>query len=243
MVATGCADIIGVNKLEEVDALAPTGFCATAHPAHLFCADFDESADVTSGWDASHASHGATLDLDTQQSKTPPASLYSSVPAAGGKDATATLEETITVPAPNGLLVVDFDVLVAAGDSKPKGTVQLVGLGLGAGGSQVGLVWTAGGPSVVVTVPSKSGGDSTSYPLEPVPAAGEWSHVEIDLGLATGEMGSLVVKVGTATALKKEAIPTGVASKKSVALTLGVALGSTPAAFAANFDDLTVDFY
>lgn len=239
---SGCADVLGLNELEKVDALAPTSFCATANPQHLFCADFDEGKDVASGWATSHASNGATLTLDTKLFKTAPASASSVVTTAAGKTAAATLEQNVELPRPSGLLILAFDLNVASADSHPAGSVQLASLAFGTAGNKVAFVWTATGPNVVITLPSDSGLASKSYPVKPAPTLGAFSHVEIDLGLTQGSMGSLVVTVDSKTALMAEAIPTEAAPTESVALTLGVVVGTTPTSFSANFDDVTVDF-
>src|SRR5258708_5637773 len=87
-----CAQITGVDKLQNVDCLdcsdsgAGGGADAPAAPscAHLFCASFDEG-DFQKGWTSFERSQGATIALDAKLFKSAPASLAATVsPAQSG---------------------------------------------------------------------------------------------------------------------------------------------------------------
>jgi hypothetical protein len=104
---TGLTDL---EKVECVDCEAGIPAAETGPPcAHTFCGSFDEGMLMT-GWKSQATSPGATLMLDTQMSKSPPASFLAGVPKGDTGSMVAALGQSFAMPLKGAHLELDFRV-------------------------------------------------------------------------------------------------------------------------------------
>jgi hypothetical protein len=98
-----CQVVSSLNKYEKVDCVnctdgAPGDAQSETGPScgHTFCASFDQSTNFLAGWKTFAKSQGATLDLDTVNFRSPPASVLISVPQSAGGFSVTKLAQSFT---------------------------------------------------------------------------------------------------------------------------------------------------
>jgi hypothetical protein len=166
-----CQTVTGLTDLEKVDCVeCDAGTVVVIPPetgptcAHTFCASFDDGPLIT-GWRAQATSPNATLMLDTQMPKSPPASFLAGVPKGETGSMVATLGQSFTVPLKGAHLELDMRVgqvgtfpqpdagpTDAGGEGGAEGGVADAGGDGGDGGKDGGL--DSGTLPAVVVIPN-----------------------------------------------------------------------------------------
>jgi hypothetical protein len=118
--AAACQLVTGLTDLDKVDCLVCDGGAPEAAPAptcaHTFCSSFDHPT-LLDEWQSVVQSPSTTIQLDTQEVKSPPASLLTAIPAGATGTVETRLGQGFATVAHGAHL--ELDVRVEPGAAQP----------------------------------------------------------------------------------------------------------------------------
>jgi hypothetical protein len=253
--AFACRAIVGIEDLTTGDGGSNdggpprVGFCAGSE--HEFCADFDEDADITQGWEAESTQYGDwSRDFDVFQS--PPSAAQGRVnpPAVmdGGNEAASYALFTRSFPIAPSQVHLAADIRVGpscVGDITTTTALLRVNLG-GNYGLQLmfsGPIDSAHGLNLAMSELVFSPSSFKNYLLGQGVPAGSWMHVAIDAYY--GAAPSVHLAVGTTSidhALNIAAVRFADSGAPSgVTLFAGPLTHSPTSACEIDYDNVTLD--
>lgn len=192
--ATDASSAIDASPDAPADASGP--FCVT-HPGHTLCADFDEDS-ATAGWSQSDVYVGS-IDLALDASVSPPASLVSRIPDTTTNEGAGRLALELSTAIPTKIHA-EMDVLLCRQGT--SGYFEIFKLAYGAGYDSDGLELQINPTSAYVATDTPN----EKYPLARTIAPSVWTHVAVDVVVATS--GSLSVSLNGTSALALTGIDT-----------------------------------
>jgi len=246
-VSPACQTVTGLTDYTKVDCVECNVVdAAEAGPvcAHTFCASFDD-ATALSGWKALAQSPGTTIQLDTQQLKSPPSSLLVMLPVSASGSLVTALTQTFPQPLKGAHLEFDLRIgpAVFADMDAGAGLVRLASISVPdfATASGVSLAWRSDGPVVLVAAAQDGGVGETAYPLQSAPAVDTWVHVRLDAVLDAAGAGSVKVTLDGATALEQGGLSIVGAGEPAVQLDVGLVSRDQTPELRVNYDNATLD--
>ena len=246
-VSPACQTVTGLNDYTKVDCVQCNVVdAAEAGPVceHTFCASFDD-ATALSGWKALAQSPATTLQLDTQQLKSPPSSLLVMLPVSASGSLETTLTQSFPRPLKGAHLELDLRVgpAVFSDMDAGAGLVRLASLSVPdfATASGVSLAWRADGPVVLVATAEDGGVGETAYRLQSSPAVDTWVHLRLDAVFDGAGAGNVKVTLDGATVLEQGGLSIVGAGEPAVQLDLGLVSRDQTPELRVNYDNTTLD--
>ena len=226
--------------MQRVDAAEAGPVCA-----HTFCASFDDTT-ALSGWKALAQSPATTIQLDTQQLKSPPSSLLVMLPVS----ASGSLATTLTQPFPQPLKGAHLELDVRVGPA------VFADMDAGSGLVRLASTLRAGLRDRERRVPGvaerRAGGarrhgagrrrrrDGVPAPVR-APAVDTWVHLKLDAVFDAAGAGSVKVTLDGATALEQGGLSIVGAGEPAVQLDLGLVSRDQTPELRVNYDNVTLD--
>jgi hypothetical protein len=213
---------------------APVSPCKTAH---LFCADFDGSSDVKTGWSSNYVVGGGTIGVDPA-AMTKPNAFVATLPD-GMTTASALLAYDFTAKSTSAPLRLDADVRLSAA-SYGTGTenVILFKVQRGTSGSGIGLTLAETGFRLFAT-----GSSTTAYDVPKAVKADTWYHVRIECLLdPTNGWFKVYVDDTTTPLLSKTGVSTIDTPDTGQQMIAGLYGWMSSHALSVRFDDVTLDY-
>jgi hypothetical protein len=246
-VSPACQNVTGLTDYTKVDCVECNVVdAAEAGPvcAHTFCASFDDMT-ALSGWKALAQSPGTTIQLDTQQQKSPPSSLLVMLPGSPDGTLVTTLTQSFAKPFKGAHLELDLRMGPAAfaGTDAGAGGVRLASISVPdfATASGVSLAWRGDGPVVLVATAQDGGVSETAYKLQSAPAVDSWVHLRLDAVLGAAGAGNVKVTLDGATVLEQGGLSIVGAGEPATQLDVGLVSRDQTPELRANYDNATLD--